>query len=333
MPLIDDILTSPELADRPPVLVDIGAAGRLNPRWRPFARYSIGIAFDPDPREMGYIESAQRGYRKLIVVPRIATERDSDELDFHLAREPQCSSTLAPDTASVERFLIADYFTTKETTRLPATTLDRVLTELKLPGAGARPGATAGTAVDWFKTDSQGTDLRLFESLGADRMARTRVAEFEPGIIDCYRGEDLLADVMKAMAGRGFVMTGLRPRGPRRLRPSVADRHFTGRWRRLLEGLLPAIPGWASVVYVNELAEDGMPDRRTFLLAWVFATVLGQHGLALEFADRGRQLFDDGLFDRMIRHTKGRIRRRVLAAAPWLGRQLARRLLKPSAGE
>lgn len=318
MGLIDDIMAQPELADNPPVLVDIGAAGRLNPRWRRMARYCIAVAFDPDSREMGYAAGVSGRYRRLHVIPKIVTDRSVAELDFYLTRRAQTSSSLPPTPESVGRFLFADYFDVLEKKTLAATTLSAVFDELQLPG------------VDWFKSDSQGLDWRLFASLGEARMKGTLVAEFEPGIVDGYEGEDMLVDVMRAMAPLGFLMTELHPRGPQRLGPHTADRYFTGVWRLLLEGLAPKCPGWAGATYINELAQPERFTRRSALLGWTFATVLGQHGLALELADRGREQFDDGVFSRMTRHSVSRLRRRFWRLAPWLARRLARRLLRPT---
>ncbi len=42
--------------------------------------------------------------------------------------------------------------------------------------------------VDWFKSDSQGIDLRLFKSLDEKIRSKILLAEFEPGIIDAYIG-------------------------------------------------------------------------------------------------------------------------------------------------
>lgn len=51
--------------------------------------------------------------------------------------------------------------------------------------------------IDWFKTDTQGTDLRIFASLGDELINKILVAEFEPGIIDAYKGEDKLYKIME----------------------------------------------------------------------------------------------------------------------------------------
>ena len=57
--------------------------------------------------------------------------------------------------------------------------------------------------VDWFKTDSQGTDLRLFRNLGDERAKQVITAEFEPGIASIYDGEDKLYQVLQFMDEMG----------------------------------------------------------------------------------------------------------------------------------
>ena len=71
--------------------------------------------------------------------------------------------------------------------------------------------------VDWFKTDSQGTDLRLFLSLGEPIVRRVLAASFEPGLIDAYVGEDKLHAVLQKMNGPPFWMHDIEVRGTQRL--------------------------------------------------------------------------------------------------------------------
>jgi hypothetical protein len=54
--------------------------------------------------------------------------------------------------------------------------------------------------IDWFKTDTQGTDLRLFKTLPSKIADHVLAAEFEPGILDAYIGEDKLYSVMELYA-------------------------------------------------------------------------------------------------------------------------------------
>src|SRR5258707_1616474 len=95
--MIDHILQRNEFQNNPPVLVDIGASGEIHAKWRSIAKYSICLAFDADEREMSFIENKSSGFKKLITVNRIVTDRKEEEIDFFLTQSPFCSSTLEPD--------------------------------------------------------------------------------------------------------------------------------------------------------------------------------------------------------------------------------------------
>ena len=56
MNLIEEILNKEELIKQPPILIDIGASGEINENWKLLAKYSICLAFDPDNRDIDYIE-------------------------------------------------------------------------------------------------------------------------------------------------------------------------------------------------------------------------------------------------------------------------------------
>jgi len=65
MKIIDTILQSPIFLEQPPVLIDIGASGEINAKWRKIAPYSICLAFDPDTREFNITEEKNSGYKKI----------------------------------------------------------------------------------------------------------------------------------------------------------------------------------------------------------------------------------------------------------------------------
>ena len=55
------------------------------------------------------------------------------------------------------------------------------------------------SGIDWLKTDSQGTDLRIFNSLRPEVRSRVLAIDIEPGLIDAYVGEDLFVDAHKEL--------------------------------------------------------------------------------------------------------------------------------------
>lgn len=295
MNIVERVLTDPELVANPPVLLDVGASGGIHRDWRAIAPYAVCIAFDADQREMGYVENSSAGFRRLVVYKSILHDRDLPRAEFHLTRSPYCSSVLPPLTDKLAAWAFSRLFDVVEKIQLPAVTLTRVLVEQKLDH------------VDWFKSDSQGMDLRLFQSLGENRLRRVLVAQFEPGIIDAYEGEDDLASVLTFTREKDFWLADATIRGSQRI--STRGRgELAPVFARNVHHLVRTSPGWAEVTYLNSFS--GEWSRRDLLLGWLVATLRKQHGFALELALRGRELFADDLFARLRDHSCARIRRK-----------------------
>lgn len=322
--MIDQILEHPSLREQPPVLVDIGASGKIHEDWAPLAPYSICVAFDADQREMQHVDGAASGFQKLVVYNRAVTEKAGASARFHLTHSPYCSSLLAPNDAALGHYSHADLFEVTQTVDLPTVTLETVLAELQL------------AKIDWFKVDSQGTDLRLFRSLGEDRIRRTLLADFEPGIMDAYRGEDHLHDVMAFMQARGFWMSDLAVHGPERLDRRLAATCFSAdelAWLTYGHSALRSSPGWAIVSYFNAFT-DAQLALRDYLLGCAIALVKQQTGFALELVARAETQFTDPLLADVKAHVLTVIRSRIAERRhpprpkprPWLYR-VARRLV------
>ena len=282
MNLFERVLQQPELVEAPPILVDVGASGTIHKEWRPFARRSICIAFDADTREMSHTVKEQSGFRRLYVYNCVLADRDDPEVDFYLTRFPFCSSTLPPDETALADWGFSEYFEVKQRLRLKTRTLPSILGELKLD------------RVDWFKSDSQGMDLRLFQSLGEPQCRRVLAADFEPGIIDAYAGEDKLHALLAFMADQPFFMSRMKVKGSQR----IGRTRLAGRYNRCqiecLTGLTRPSPGWAEVSYLNTL--KGTVDKRDLLLQIVFAAAQAQFGFALELTLAGQERFPDAIF-------------------------------------
>jgi FkbM family methyltransferase len=277
--VVDRILALPELEAAPPVLVDVGAAQGIHPPWRRIAKYSVCVAFEADERELDSVTSEAAGFRRLTTYNAIAAERASAAELFHLTASPFCSSRLAPRLDALGRYAFAPLFEVEQTVELRALELSAALAELGLE------------RIDWIKIDSQGTDLRLFRSL-SDHLARSvLVAELEPGIIDAYEDEDLLADVLLEMRGRGFWVSELTVRGSTRIDSGLARRAIGDRASRFLDGCHKPAPGWAEIAYFSDFADDEAFGKRELLLGCAFAFLHGHNAFALELATRGRERF------------------------------------------
>jgi FkbM family methyltransferase len=321
---VDRVLSRPEFQAEPPVLVEIGASGGTHPAWQALARYSIGIAFDPDSRQMQVVHDESSGYRKLHIFPAAAVPDETLEADFHLTRSPYCSSLLRPDGAALADWDFARLFDVERSVRVPCVNISKALRE-----AGVM-------RVDWFKTDSQGTDLRLFQSLGEAVCLRTLAVEFEPGIIDAYEGEDKLSAVLAAMDRGEFWLSDLTLRGTLRMSPEDAAR-FAGQDTTRLADVLPTAPGWGEMRYLNTFRGAGPFSKRDWLLGWVIACLNEQFGFALDLCRRAAVAVPDPVFGTLEAETERMIQQKLSsgrAAALVRGsirgmRSVGRWLLKP----
>ncbi len=280
MNIIDKIFEHKSLIERPPVLLDIGAAGNIHPVWKSFAKYSIGIAFDADRREMGYI-SNNSGFKDLYVFPCIVGVEENELSPFYLTKYPQCSSTLKPNLSQLKKWSFAHLFEIVEEIKINARTLSSVLHELKLD------------YIDWYKSDSQGTDLRLFSSLPKVIQDSIIVADFEPGITNAYIGEDKLFELMGYFEKMDYWVTNLRIKGDKRIHGQ-----FIG---EVDQNEIKMSPGWGEITYLKEIEKLKDYDIRELLLMWIFSTELGQYGYAIEIAFFGKKLFPkESIFDLII---------------------------------
>jgi len=285
MNLIDQVLAEPEFEATPPVLVDVGAAGGVPPGWRRLARRSVAVAFEPDAREAEPLTSGRQRFRRWIYIPAIvvAEPPPDGKTTLHLARSPQCSSTLPPQTGPLRRWAFAGLFEVVGRRDFPATTLAEVL---RVHGLGAP---------DWIKCDTQGTDLRIFRSLPTGLRHRVLLTEFEPGLIDAYVGEDTLSQVLDAMRDEPFWLAEC---SLERTPLAFAGWNDSKWYRRLA----PSAPGWGNLCYLRDV--DAQPeelDRRALLLLWVLATLHGQPAYAHVVAAAGARRFGGDLFGRMQR--------------------------------
>ncbi len=296
MNLFRRILESEEFEARPPVLFDIGASSRLVEQWENIARYSVIVAFDPDSRLTGHIEKADSRYRRLLFIPRLVTAEPEKEIDFYLTASPECSSCLPPNFAELRNWYHAGFFEVTKKQRTKSITLPEVLDELKLD------------YIDGFKIDAQGADLRIYRSLPTKIRKRISAIEIEPGIMNAYVGEDKLYDVLRYFERKepGFGVFDCRVQKAWYLPTELKKKYLSPLQARLVPTRYPAAPGWAELSLLRR-PETLKPAPRSYQMAWIFAMIYRQYGLALQLADSGREKFGGELFDRMVRESLNRV--------------------------
>ncbi len=277
MQIIESILQMEFFQSRPPVLIDIGASGEINPKWKQIAPHSICIAFDADDREFNISEQDNKAYKRLITFNRIVTAEPVAKADFYLTSSPFCSSLLEPDMKSLQPWIFSSFFAIEKKIQMPAITLVQALSQIKID------------YIDWFKTDTQGTDLRLFKTLPTQISDHILAAEFEPGIIDAYCGEDKIYSVMEYMHQHKFWLSSMEPKGVQRIDPNYKNELSAFSLRKIIR----KSPCWAEVTY---LRKPFLNDKREILLLYIFALLEKQYGFALEITDFALHNFQDTVF-------------------------------------
>ena len=299
MKLFDKILSSKELVERPPVLIDIGASGQIHKPWEKIRKHSICIAFDADEREFNFVKEEVDKFKKLLIYNCIVTASDIGETDFYLTKSPYCSSLLQPDEVALKDWAFAEKFEVEKKVKIKTRSLVSILNEAKID------------YIDWFKTDSQGTDLRLFASLPKEIRKKVLAAEFEPGILDSYQGEDKLFRLMEFMSGNIFWMAKINFKGTQRISPELLHKiSSNAQIKKLVQFSMNVSPGWAEVMYLNSFKEKF--EKREHLLGWIFATISNQFGFALTIADQGLQQFGGKMFQTMKDKSIQQIKMNVL---------------------
>ena len=193
-----------------------------------------------------------------------------------------------PDEAALAEWSFADKFMIDKNISLNNITLSKVLQNLNI------------TKIDWFKTDSQGIDLRLFKSLSNEIQDKVIVAEFEPGFMDAYKTEDKLFNIVGYMSSKNFWLSDFITKGAERITQADLSNITTN---KLLKNRKS--PGWAEMTYRNSFKYN--VPLRDYLLGWVFSIIHQQYGFSLKLAEEGKRKFDDKIFDAMKHYSLRKI--------------------------
>ena len=298
--IIKKIASREDIQSKPPVLIDIGASEKLNVIWKTIAPFSICIAFDADKREFDYIEKSDSVFKKQYVFNKIVVaSTDKKTQPFYLTQNPYCSSLLKPDAESLKQFHYSGLFEIKEILEIEVIELKSVLSQLNI------------NYVDWFKSDSQGTDLRLYASLNNQIQNNALVLEFEPGFIDAYIGEDKLVDILNYMEKKNFFLTNFTVKGALRIGKEAFENIFkSDRMKKIGSHIHDKAPGWVEMVYMNKLAGE-IFTAREFMLSWLFSTLHNHHDIAFVYAQNGYAKTADPLFADLQKFSANKLKNKI----------------------
>lgn len=279
MGIISQLLSETDIH---PVLVDIGASYESPQIWNSIASHSIYVGFDPDRRDISELDDGF--FHKTFLINKAITSDESSEVLFNLTKHPQRSSVLKPDSNSLSNFLYSDLFVIEKEEKVDATSLDSVLKFLDF------------NKINWLKTDTQGTDLRIFNSLSNEIRSQVLAVDIEPGLIDAYIGEDLFIEVHRNLVSQGFWLSNLNVCGSIRLKKLSLER-----LTEIAPDLKPEVvnlyhkktPCWCEARYLRTVdwLAQGNFSKSDYIMLWIFSLLDNQIGFAAEVAFEYERIF------------------------------------------
>lgn len=172
-------------------LVDVGSAGGLHPRWRPFQPILSAILFDP--REA--TASGRLGPGQTRVYP-VALSDQAGEAELHITALANMSSFLEPDR---------DVFARYRKKGADARVVQSELVPVERLDALAKAD---GFQPHILKVDTQGSELMVLK--GAEESLKSVVlAEIEVSFFQRYVGQPVFTEIESWMKQRGFELIDL----------------------------------------------------------------------------------------------------------------------------
>ncbi len=168
-------------------LVDIGASGGLEPRWRSIRRNIKAFLFEPDERSHQELRSAD--YVEEIFPMGLGASEINASLN--LCRSPGVSSLLAPRYSFLLRFANVKRFDVIKQETITLSTLDKCLLD-------------RSQECDFIKIDTQGTELDILRG-GAALLDGPLIGfEIEVEFIRLYEEQALFGDICSYLEGKGY---------------------------------------------------------------------------------------------------------------------------------
>jgi len=167
-------------------LIDIGAAGEIEPRWKNFSKNIKYVGFEPDVRSRETLQNNKNNFLNYQILP-FALSNSNQSVELNLCREPKVSSLYQPNDNFLKRFPDAQRYEILRTEKIECSTLD----EINLPD------------IDFIKIDIQGAEHNVI--LGANNSLDSALGlELEVEFLFLYKDQPLFGDVCKELSTKGF---------------------------------------------------------------------------------------------------------------------------------
>ena len=182
------------LENNPIVVVDVGAASGIDPRWKSFTEYYKGIMFEPDPREFSNLT---KEWNKNLVVLNAALSDMYGSRKLHLCKKQHLTSIYKPNHEFLKHFPDEERYDVEKIITIKTDTLDNQLEQNKIDH------------VDFIKIDTQGHELPILK--GSQKTLDNVIGlELEVEFAQIYQDQPLFHDVDSFVRSNGFDLFDLK---------------------------------------------------------------------------------------------------------------------------
>ena len=165
-------------------LLDIGAAGDVEPRWKKIINFVNYIGFEPDSRSFQILKTKNNNY---FTIHNIGVWSFEGAIDINLCKTPQVSSFFQPNFKFLDLFPNKERFTVENNEKINVVTIDNTIKE----------------DADFIKIDIQGGELEVLK--GASVILESTLGlELEVEFIEMYQKQPLFGEVCKYLESQNL---------------------------------------------------------------------------------------------------------------------------------
>lgn len=176
-------------------LVDVGAAGGLQPIWTPHMEMLDITLIEPADRHASFLK--QFKYPRARLIQAALFDRRTRR-DLNIARLPGCSSLLEPDFDVIAGYSAKPCFETIERESVKCTRFDFGFDMEPLP------------VPEFIKIDTQGVEFEVLTGFG-DTLHHCLALELEAHFYPLYKNQRLLGELVTFLATFGIYLRRLNP--------------------------------------------------------------------------------------------------------------------------
>jgi FkbM family methyltransferase len=175
-------------------IVDVGASGGINPKWKKLGVPVKAILFEPDPREYKNLKLTSSD--DLIVLNSALTDKPG-KIKLNLCKKQMVSSVYTPNFEFLNLFSESQRFEIVKKIEINADTLSNQLKKSDIK------------EVDFIKIDVQGYELSVLKG-GGKYIESSIGLEIEVEFGHMYKNQPLFGDIDSFMTKKGFILFDLR---------------------------------------------------------------------------------------------------------------------------